>query len=177
MIQMYGFLHTYQQHTSGSTSVLSITSSILAVAFTMSSIDFDIDLNVENRLHFPDCYGYIKDSNASRLSTMLCLIAFSSSQLAMKCCAIGLLMIANPHVLVAYLLASFFLFFFIKIVRNDLRTFNLSGLHIFFEYVFIFGLLFVWKILNDYTSSVTQRLPKYMGERIYGSELISKLYF
>ena len=83
--------------------VVSVALSILTTAFTVACMNVDMDTNVVYRRGSPECYGYLRDSNAARTASLLCMFGMTAGQFAIKCAAIALLSVAKPDVLHVYL--------------------------------------------------------------------------
>jgi hypothetical protein len=154
------------RHGYSTTLAVSIAGSFLSIAFTVASLNLELDIDGDRRRKEPQCYGMFKNSQGARTVTLLAIMGMTACMMAMKCAAIALLTATMPTFLYAYLAASQLIYFLVKLVRRQILTNQYSG-PVSTGLVPVL-LTFIWtvviiKALVDFLLMPESRKPFYTG--------------
>jgi hypothetical protein len=101
-------------------AVVSVCLSCISTAFTVTTIDFDLDTNKGYRSKNPEFYGYIPDTSAGRFRVFMLLFVYHSALTLGNTFSMAVLAQTSWVWLVAYLLADNCGLILYKLVRGDL---------------------------------------------------------
>ena len=101
-------------------AVVSVCLSCISTAFTVTTIDFDLDTNKGSRGKNPEFYGYIPDTSAGRLTVFVLLFLYHSTLTLGNTFSMAVLAQTSWVWLVAYLLADHCGLILYKLARGDL---------------------------------------------------------
>jgi hypothetical protein len=146
-------------------AVVSVCLSCISTAFTVTTIDFDLDTNKGNRSRNPEFYGYIPDSSAGQFRVFTLLFVYHSAHALGNTFSMAVLAQTSWLWLVAYLLADHCGLILYKLVRGDL-VYWIPGLGVPLSLL----IRFVVKVITDFTGyarsqSITQSAVAYPNQR------------
>jgi hypothetical protein len=101
-------------------AVASVCLSCISTAFTITTIDFDLDTNKWQRGTNPEFYGFIPDTSAGHIMVFMLLFVHHSAHALGNTFSMAVLAQTSWVWLVAYLLADHFGFILYKLARHDL---------------------------------------------------------
>jgi hypothetical protein len=101
-------------------AVASVCLSCISTAFTVTTIDFDLDTNKGRRSKNPEFYGYIPDTSAGHFMVFALLFVYHSALTLGKTFSMAVLAQTNWVWLVAYLLSDHCGLILYKLARGDL---------------------------------------------------------
>ena len=116
--QFYAILHAEKVT---KTAVVSIMVACSSIAFTSSTISYDLDTAPNKRRGNPGVYGFIRNSPTARSATFLCLFTLSLSHVMSKFLTIALLTSIDLTLTISYLAGDMILFWAYKLLRGDFR--------------------------------------------------------
>jgi hypothetical protein len=101
-------------------AIFSVCLSCISTAFTVTTMDFDLDTNKAKRSLSPEFYGYIPDTSAGRFMVFALLFLYHSAHVLGNTFGMAVLAQTNWVWLVAYLLADHCGLILYKLARGDL---------------------------------------------------------
>jgi hypothetical protein len=101
-------------------AVVSVILSCISTAFTVTTIDFDLDTNKGQRRSNPEFYGYVPDTSARRFIVFVLLFLYHSAHALGNTFSMAVLAQTSWVWLVAYLLADHCGLILYKLARGDL---------------------------------------------------------
>ena len=101
-------------------AVASVCLSCISTAFTVTTVDFDLDTNRVNRGTSPEFFGYIPDTSAGHFIVFVLLFVYHSAHTLANTFSMAVLAQTNWVWLVAYLLADHCGLMLSKLARGDL---------------------------------------------------------
>jgi hypothetical protein len=148
-------------------AVVSVSLSCISTAFTISTIDFDLDTNKEKRSWSPEFYGYIPNTSAGRFIVFTLLFVYHSAHTLGNTLSMAVLAQTNWVWLVAYLLADHCGLILYKLARGDL-VYWIPGLGVFLSML----ARFIVKVIVDFTG-YARPLAKYHSICLHIPDLTS----
>jgi hypothetical protein len=127
-------------------AVVSVCLSCISTAFTVTTMDFDLDTNKGRRSKNPEFYGYIPDTSAGHFIIFTLLFLYHSAHTLGNTFSMALLAQTSWVWLVAYLLADHCGLILYKLTRGDL-FYWIPGLGVLLSMLERFGT----KVIVDFT--------------------------
>ena len=118
ILQIYALL-TYGA--SGPLPYISITTSILTIAYGISIVSYDKDVSPESRVSAPHFYGFVPDKG--RASVFVLMILFSACTITLKVIGVTFLLSVSPYWVIESIAIDYVILVTIKFFRDDLRYF------------------------------------------------------
>jgi hypothetical protein len=137
-----------------SLAVASVVLSCISTAFTVTTIDFDLDTNKAKRGKNPEFHGYIPDTAAGRIMIFTLLFVYHSAHTLGNTFSMAVLAETNWIWLVAYLLADHCGLILYKLARGDL-VYWIPGLGVSLSMLIRFAV----KVITDFTGYAARNLP------------------
>jgi hypothetical protein len=101
-------------------AVVSVCLSCISTAFTVTTMDFDLDTNKGSRSKNPEFYGYMPDTAAGRFTVFMLLFVYHSALTLGNTLSMAVLARTSWLWLAAYLLADHYGLILYKLARGDL---------------------------------------------------------
>ena len=150
--------------------VFSICTSMLTTAFTTTTISFDWDVGVTQRLYSPDFYGYIPDGHKARLKVFLLMFLATTAHVTSTSVGMAMLITISPTSAGLYVLATTCAYLIYRLCRGDLHYF----LPIEGKRGWVVSVIFrvAVKIMVDFTGVIQMRHPQELGGAYYTISLL-----
>jgi len=168
LLQATVYLSTKEARTNY--QVFSICTSILTTAFSTTTISFDWDVGVAQRLTSPDFYGYIPDGHRARLKVFLLMFVATIAHVTSTSVGMAMLITISPTSASLYVLASACVYLIYRVCRGDLHDWlPIKGKR---GWVVSVAFRMLCKIIVDFTGLVQFLHPQEVGGAYYTISLL-----
>eukprot|EP00518_Triparma_eleuthera_P014041 CAMPEP_0182474878 /NCGR_PEP_ID=MMETSP1319-20130603/26425_1 /TAXON_ID=172717 /ORGANISM="Bolidomonas pacifica, Strain RCC208" /LENGTH=626 /DNA_ID=CAMNT_0024675815 /DNA_START=157 /DNA_END=2033 /DNA_ORIENTATION=- len=144
----------------------SLLISALTAGYTAASVTYDFDTDPKRRLHEPDFYGFIPDSNFKRIVALNLLVLQSTLMLLLRATATALILKLGGIYLLAFIAIDMSLFFLFKVAHCDFlywipveSLLQNIGISVLMRSMF--------KVICDFTGVLQFRHPNELGGMLW----------
>jgi hypothetical protein len=134
-------------------AVVSVCLSCISTAFTITTIDFDLDTSKKKRSLNPEFYGFIPNTSAGRFTVFMLLFVYHSAHTLGNTFSMAVLAQTKWVWLVAYILADHCGLILYKLARGDL-VYWMPGLGVSLSLLVRFGV----KVIADFTGYAARKV-------------------
>jgi len=157
----------------GKSAVLSIFSSVFAIAFVSSTISFDFDIDPVKRLNTPDFYGYIPDTNRAKVFVLMTVM--TAAHVLMKVLGSALILRLNKVWFMFYMVGDMSLYFTVRVFRGDFRYWlRLDGVWSWIASILV---RLIIKTVTDFTLLIQFRNQMDIGGSYFSASVVLNQIF